>query len=89
MKLSKRFQWGLSISEVDSVRELVFRLGWFCRVRSEPRAVSDDVQGPKVLAGVSNANSASLLNWTGRRKRQLSELRGKTGLVGCQGNMRI
>lgn len=30
--------------------------GWFCRVRSEPRAVPDDVQGPKVLVRVGYVN---------------------------------
>ena len=31
-------------------------LSWVCRIRSEPRAVPGDVQGPKVLVRVGNAN---------------------------------
>ena len=40
-------------------------VSWFCRIRSEPRAVPGDVQGPKVLVRVGNANRASLANRTG------------------------
>ena len=31
-------------------------LGWICRIGSEPRVVPGDVQGPKVLVLVGNAN---------------------------------
>ena len=37
-------------------REGNLGVGWFRPNRSEPRAVPDDIQGPKVLVQVGSAN---------------------------------